>query len=73
MKSRKMRWVGHVVQMEGRKGAHKVLVWTLQAKGTRSEREGNNKGIFKKWNGGRAWTGLVWLRLETGGQLLLMW
>jgi len=25
--------------------------------------------IFRKWNGG-AWTGLIWLRIETGGGLL---
>ena len=25
--------------------------------------------IFRKWNGG-AWTGLIWLRIETGGWLL---
>jgi len=63
--------------MEGRKGAHKILVWTLQAKGTlrrpRSRWESNDKMIFKEWNGDRAWTGLIWLRLGTGGQLLLMW
>jgi hypothetical protein len=27
------------------------------------------KWIFKKWDGG-AWTGLIWLRIETGGGLL---
>jgi hypothetical protein len=27
------------------------------------------KCIFKKWNGG-AWTGLIWLRIGTGGGLL---
>jgi hypothetical protein len=27
------------------------------------------KWIFKKWNG-RGWTGLIWLRIETGGGLL---
>jgi hypothetical protein len=26
------------------------------------------KWNFKKWNG--AWTGLIWLRIETGGGLL---
>jgi hypothetical protein len=26
------------------------------------------KWIFKKWNG--AWTGLIWLRIGTGGGLL---
>lgn len=25
--------------------------------------------IFKKWDG-RAWTGLIWLTIETGGGLL---
>jgi hypothetical protein len=27
------------------------------------------KWIFKKWDG-RAWTGLIWLRIGTGGGLL---
>jgi hypothetical protein len=27
------------------------------------------KWIFKKWKGG-AWTGLIWLRIGTGGGLL---
>jgi hypothetical protein len=27
------------------------------------------KWIFKKWDGG-AWTGLIWLRIGTGGRLL---
>jgi hypothetical protein len=27
------------------------------------------KRIFKKWDG-RAWTGLIWLRIGTGGGLL---
>jgi hypothetical protein len=27
------------------------------------------KRIFKKWDGG-AWTGLIWLRIGTGGGLL---
>jgi hypothetical protein len=26
--------------------------------------------IFKKWDGVGAWTGLIWLRIETGGGLL---
>jgi hypothetical protein len=28
------------------------------------------KLIFKKWKGGGAWTGLIWLRIGTGGGLL---
>ena len=66
-----------MAHMEGRKGAHKVFVWhfrqrvLLQDLGV--EGRAIIKLIFKKWNGGRAWTGLGWLRLGTGGQLLLMW
>jgi hypothetical protein len=29
------------------------------------------KWIFKKWDDG-AWTGLIWLRIGTGGRLLWM-
>jgi hypothetical protein len=29
------------------------------------------KFIFKKWNG-KAWTGIIWLRIRTGGGLLSM-
>jgi hypothetical protein len=28
------------------------------------------KWIFKKWDGGGAWTALTWLRIGTGGGLL---
>jgi len=29
------------------------------------------KWIFKQWDGGEgAWTGLIWLRIGTGGRLL---
>jgi hypothetical protein len=24
------------------------------------------KGVFKKWEGGGAWSGLIWLRIWTG-------
>ena len=30
------------------------------------------KLIFKTWDGGE-WTGLLWLRIGTGGRLLKMW
>jgi hypothetical protein len=30
------------------------------------------KWIFKKWDR-EAWTGLIWLRIQTGGRCLLMW
>jgi hypothetical protein len=24
--------------------------------------------IFSNWDGGKAWTGLIWLRIRTGGE-----
>jgi hypothetical protein len=30
------------------------------------------RGIFRKWDVG-VWTGLGWLRIETGGQQFWMW
>jgi len=30
-----------------------------------------SRSIFRKWDG-KAWTGLIWLRIRTGGGLLSM-
>jgi len=69
MKSRRMRWAGHVVRMGERKGPDMILV--------DSPREGNhleNPGvdgriilncIFKKWN--RVGKGIAWLWIGTVG------
>jgi hypothetical protein len=66
-KSRK--GVGHV----DRRGAYRVLVWTPEGKRRVVNLDVDGriilKWIFKKWNGG-AWTGLIWLRIGTGGGLL---
>jgi hypothetical protein len=72
IKSRRMRWVGHVARMRERRGAYNVLMRKLQGK----RPIGNPlvdgriilKWIFEKWNG--AWTGLIWLIIGTGGGLL---
>jgi len=61
-----MRWVGHVARMEDRRGVHGVLVekrhWESQGVDGRIIL----RWIFRKWDGG-AWTGLIWLRIGTGG------
>jgi len=31
------------------------------------------KQIFRKWDRGKAWTGLIWFRIRTSGRLLRMW
>jgi hypothetical protein len=57
---------------EGR-GAYRVLVGRPEGRRPlgrpRRRWEDNIKLIFKKWDGG-AWTGLIWLRIGTGGGLL---
>jgi len=68
-----MRQMGHVACMQERRGVYKVLVEKREGK-----RALENPGvdgriilihIFRKWNWG-AWTGLLWLRIGTGGGLL---
>jgi len=56
--------------MGERRGAHRVLVRKLKERDN-LENLGLSgkiilKCIFKKWVG-RAWTGLIWLRIGTGG------
>jgi hypothetical protein len=68
MKSRRVKWAGHVARMGERNGAYKVLV------GKRRERDYlKNPGlvrriilkcIFRKWDGD-SWTGLIWLSAAT--------
>ena len=38
--------------------------------GRRIHRWEDNIKIFRKWDGGGAWTGLVWLKIGTGGGYL---
>ena len=70
IKSRRMRWAGHVARMKKSRGIHWVLV---------GEPEGNNhlkdpsvdgritlRWIFRKWDV-RVRTGSIWLRIGTGG------
>ena len=70
IKSRRMRWTGHVARMGVEKGAYRVLV------GNRRERDHwGDLGIdvwiilgwiSRRWDVG-IWTGLGWPRIGTGG------
>ena len=69
IKSRRMRWAGHVARMDEERVVYRVL-------GNR--REGDHWGdlgvdewiilgwISRRWDVG-IWTGLGWPRIETGG------
>jgi hypothetical protein len=75
IKSRKMRWAGHVARMEERRGVYRVLVGKP---GERDHLEDPGVDvriiigwIFRKWNVG-AQTGSIWLTIGTGGGHLRM-
>ena len=70
IKSRRMRWAGHVACM-GRVEVYTRFSWGNLREGDHLGRPGVDgviilRWIFRKWNGG-AWTGLIWLRIGTGG------
>jgi hypothetical protein len=71
IKSRGMRWVGHVACMGDRRGVYRVLV--RRPEGTNNFQYTGVDGrmilkwIFMKWDE-EAWAGLIWLRIGTGGK-----
>jgi hypothetical protein len=73
IKSLKMRWAGHVARMGEKRNAYRLLVGKPEGKrplGRPRRRWGIILGwILETWDG-VMWTGLVWLRIGTGGELL---
>jgi hypothetical protein len=73
IKSRRIRWAGHVTRMREKRNAYKILVGKPEEKrllGRPRHRWVDNIGwILERWDG-VMWTGLVWLRIGTGGELL---
>jgi hypothetical protein len=74
MKSRRMRWAGHVAGMGERRVVYRVLVGKPEGKRPlgipRRRWEDNIKMDFEEVGCG-LWTGLSWLRIETSGGHLL--
>jgi hypothetical protein len=70
IKSRRMRWAGHVASMGEGRGVHRVLVGKPEGKNHWGD-QGVDGRIILRWIfrtcGVRVWTGLSWLRIETGG------
>jgi len=73
MKSRKMRWVGHVVRIGDRRGVYRFLMGKPEGKGPlgrpRRRWEDNIKMDLQEVGYG-VWTGLIWLRVGIGGRHL---
>jgi hypothetical protein len=70
IKSRRMRWEGHVARMYERRGVFRVSVGNLRERDHLGDRgvvwSKILRWIFRKWNVG-LWTGSSWLRIGTGG------
>ena len=69
VKSRIMRWAGHVARMGEGRGVHRVLVGKREGKRPlgrpRRRWEDNLRWIFRKWEGVEI--GWSWFRIGTGG------
>ena len=73
IKSRRMRWVGHVVHMGEGRGMYRVLVGKPEGKrplGRPRHRWEDNIKMDHQGVGWGAWTGSMWLRRGTGGRHL---
>jgi hypothetical protein len=70
VKSRKMRWAGHVARMGEGKGVHRVLVGNLRERDHWGDPDIDGRTIlrwiFRKWEG-VVGTGWSWLRIGRGG------
>jgi hypothetical protein len=71
IKSRMMRWAGHVARMGEKRNAYRILVG--KPEGKRLLRPNVNGWIILKWileeYHGVMWTGLIWRRIGTSGGL----
>jgi len=73
IKSREMRWEGHVARIGDRRGAHGVLVEKPEGRipfGGRRRRWEYNIKMAVQEVGWRASSGLIWLGIGTGEALL---
>ena len=70
VKSRRMRWAGHVVRIVEGRGVHRVLVGKPEGKRPLGDPDVDGRiilrWIFRKWEG-VVGTGWSWVRIGTGG------
>jgi hypothetical protein len=60
IESRRMRWAGHVARMGEKRNSYRLLVGKPEGK----------RPLGRERSDGVMWTGLVWLRIGTGGELM---
>jgi hypothetical protein len=66
IKSRRMRWVGHVASMREGRGVYRVVVGKPEGKNHLEDPGIDGRIILRwKWDVG-AWTGSIWLRTGAG-------
>ena len=70
IKSRRMRWAGHVACVRERRGAYRVLVEKCEGNRplgrSRHRWEIISRWTFRKWDV-RVWNGSIWLLIGTSG------
>jgi len=70
IKSRRMRWAGHVARMGEGRGVYRVLVGNRRVRDNWRDPGVDGRiilrWILRKWVVG-VWTGSSWLRIGTGG------
>jgi hypothetical protein len=73
IKSRRMRWAGHVARMGEKRNAYRILVGKAEGKiplGRPRRRWVDNIKMDLRDIGWVDWIGLIWLRIGTSGWLL---
>jgi hypothetical protein len=73
IKSRRMSWAGHVARMGAIRCTYRILAGKREGKnplGRPGRRWEDNIKMDLQEVGWGAWTGLIWLRIGTGGGLL---
>jgi hypothetical protein len=73
IKTRRMRWAGHVGHVKEMRNTYKILVGKHKGKDY-SKDLGRDRNITANWisgkEGGKVWTGFIWIRTVTiGGPL----
>jgi len=66
IKSRRIRWAGHVARMGEERSVYRVLVGKPEGKRPLGRPRIILGCISRRWNVG-IWTGLGWPRIKTGG------